>query len=465
MTHAALAELLTPYNQQHVLDYWDEIDDASRQRLADQIRAIDLTELQRLLTGKDEKPDFAAMAERATPPPSVGVDGEGIDWSVEQATQRGQQALAAGEIGAVLVAGGQGSRLGFDHPKGMFPVGPVSGRTLFQTFADQLLALQQHYGVEIPLYLMTSPATDAETREYFAQHDFLGLNPDSVKIFCQGTMPAVSSDSGKLLMETKSSLALSPDGHGGTVTALQRSGALADAKARNVRQLFYFQVDNPLVSICDPTVIGHHLMAESELTTLVVRKRYPTERVGNVVAVDGNVQIIEYSDLPDDAAARTDETGQLKLWAGNIAVHVMSLDFLTRAATSDQALPFHRASKKVPCLDSSGVCIDPSEPNGVKFEKFIFDLLPSARGAFVVEATPAESFAPVKNADGAETDTPELARAAISDLHRNWIESAGAVVDSGVRVEINPRFALNAEALRTKIAKNTRFSDDQYFNR
>ncbi len=345
----------------------------------------------------------------------------------------------------------------------MFPVGPLSGRTLFQFFADRLIALNKRYNVRIPLYLMTSPATHEDTVQYWSSHDYLGLDPQDAFIFCQGTMPAVDAESGKLILESKSSLALSPDGHGGTVAAFKKAGLLEDAHRRGVDLLSYVQVDNPLVSLCDADLIGHHLMSGSEMTTQVVRKRFATEKVGNVVLVDGRVQIIEYSDLPESDAKRLNEAGELALWAGNIAVHVLDLPFVERAANWSDALPFHRAHKAVPFINADGEMVKPTKPNATKFERFIFDLLPHAENAFVVEALPSEAFAPVKNADGAPTDTPELAKQAIVDLHRGWLEAAGAVVASGVKVEINPRFALDPSEVSKKIASGTKIERDQYF--
>ena len=459
-----LTEQLSARGQQHVLRYWDELSDADRNNLSSQIEALDLGMLETLLGGADVKKDYGALAAAADSPPAVHADGSGASWTLEQARSRGEEALRAGEIGAVIVAGGQGTRLGFDHPKGMFEVGPVSGRTLFQFFADRLIATSERYGVRVPLYLMTSDATDSETKRYFETNDYLGLDRSDVRIFKQGTMPAVDAKSGKLLLSGPASLALSPDGHGGTVTALEKSGCLADANSRGVRHLAYIQVDNPLADLCDPTLIGHHLLAESEMTTQVVRKRDPLERVGNVVQAEGRIEIIEYSDLPDEAAQARSEDGELKLWAGNIAVHLIEVAFLQRASQSQASLPFHRAIKKVSYLSDAGRLVDPDEPNATKFERFIFDLLPAARNAYVVEALASQSFAPVKNAEGAASDTPSLARAAISDLHRGWIESAGAVVEEGVQVEINPRFALDYRQLAEKISAKLRIESDRYFD-
>jgi UDP-N-acetylglucosamine/UDP-N-acetylgalactosamine diphosphorylase len=449
---AALQRRLSTYGQDQTLRFWEQLDTGQRLALAQQLDRIDLKQLDHLVRGEDKAVDFAALASRAQSPPSVRADGSGAAWQAEEATERGAEALRNGRVAVLIVAGGQGTRLGFDQPKGMYPIGPVSQRTLFQIFADNLIALQRRYGHRIPLFLMTSPATHDETVKYWKENNYLGLEEDQVNVFCQGTMPAVDAATGKLLLAAKDSLALSPDGHGGTVAALAGSGALEKMRGGGIEHLFYAQVDNPLVRLCDPSLLGHHLMAGSEMTTQVIRKRYPMERVGNVVLVDGRVQIIEYSDLPAEAAEQTDDKGQLKLWAGNIAVHVFEVDFLIRSADDPDRLPFHRANKKVPFVDASGVAQSPEQPNAIKFERFIFDLLPSAENAFVVEADAAEAFAPVKNADGAETDTPAAAKQQISDLHRGWLEAAGVKVAEKVMVEINPRLALDAEEVAAAVA-------------
>lgn len=458
----SLESQLAPYGQQHVLRFWDRLDESGRARLAAQVSELDLDQLQELIAEEDVKTDFAAIAAAAGSPPAVRADGSGAAWSVEEARRRGEAALASGEVAAVLVAGGQGTRLGFDRPKGMFPIGPISGRALFEIFAARLRGVARRFGRPVPLYLMTSDATDAETREYFETHDNLGLGREGVRIFRQGTMPAVDAATGKLLLAEPDSLALSPDGHGGTLRALQRSGSLEEMRDRGVKQVFYFQVDNPLVMLCDPALIGHHLMAGSEMTTQVVRKRSPTERVGNVVLVDGRVQIIEYSDLPDEAARATNADGSLRLWAGNIAVHVIERSFLERMGGSDRALPFHRALKKVPFVDESGELVEPEEPNATKFERFIFDLLPAAENGFVVEAEAEAAFAPVKNADGAASDTPQAAKEAILSLHRRWLDRAGVSVGEGARVEIDPEFARSPEDLRENLPTNSRIDSDRF---
>lgn len=460
--------------QTHLLAFWDELDDAGRRELSRQIRGVDMENalgLWREMAGHEHDGDASLWAERAArakPPPAFRLDGQGAKFTADEARRRGEQALRAGEIGVILVAGGQGSRLGFDHPKGLYPLGPVSQRPIFQILFDLLLAVGQRHATRIPLFVMTSPATHDETVDYLERVERFGVAAEDLHVFCQGVMPAVAAESGKLLLSAKGSLFLGPDGHGGLLAALSSSGCLAEARSRGIRHLYYCQVDNPLVQMCDPTLIGYHLLSESEMTTQVVAKTEPTERVGNVVSLDDRVSIIEYSDLPAPIAAQTNPDGSLRLWAGNIAVHVFDAQFLARIADRETALPFHRAIKKTPFVDDTGRLVEPSEPNAIKFERFIFDLLPHARNAIVVEAQRDDAFAPVKNADRIDddkpnVDSPSTARAAMIAQHARWLHAAGAEIAPDVAVEINPRFAGDAAELAQKIKPGLRITTDTYF--
>ncbi len=325
----------------------------------------------------------------------------------------------------------------------MFPIGPVSGATLFRILFEKVLAIGRRHGVQPPLFVMTSDATHAETVEYIEVNQYFGLNPNDVHLFQQGHMPAVEIQTGRVLLESKSRLALSPDGHGGKLAALKKSGGLAKLQERRVRHVFYCQVDNPLVSMCDAEFLGYHLLSRSQVSTQVVAKQDPLERVGNVVMVDGRMTIIEYSDLPNTVAEKRNPDGSLRLWAGNTAIHIFDVAFLNQMADNAESLPFHLARKKVPYIDEQGRSIEPTEPNAIKFEKFIFDLLPAAERAFVMEVDPRVSFAPVKNAPGEKTDTPESVQRQMIELHTRWLRSAGARVEPGVAVEISPLFALD----------------------
>jgi UDP-N-acetylglucosamine/UDP-N-acetylgalactosamine diphosphorylase len=421
-------------------------------QLVGQIAAIDFPQIAELFRGGAKSQDWAALSRQAEPPTAMRLAdrASGGRFSAADARKRGIEALAGGKIGVLLVAGGQGSRLGFDHPKGLFPIGPVSGASLLQIHFEKAVALSRRHGVHVPVYMMTSPVTHEEQASFLKEHKAFGLSAGDKFLFCQGTMPAVDAETGKLLLAAKDELFLSPDGHGGTVAALAASGAIDDMRLRGIEHLFYLQVDNPLAPIGDAEFIGYHLLANSDLTSMAVAKQTPQDRVGNFAMIDGRMQVIEYSDLPDDVAEKRGPDGGLMFWAGSIAVHLFSVAFLERALALKDALPFHVAHKKVPYLDEAGDLVEPQEPNALKFERFIFDLLPHAANPLVVEYAEAEVFAPLKNAPGAERDTPEYVQRFMVAQHRHWLEAAGTHVAVNVPVEISPLWALDAEGVAAK---------------
>jgi UDP-N-acetylglucosamine/UDP-N-acetylgalactosamine diphosphorylase len=447
---------LEPHDQTHLLAHWESLAPHEQQHLADQIREIDFPLVSRLHKGGGSAADWAELVNRAEPPPAYRLSGEGRTCSLEEVRKRGEAALAAGKVGAILVAGGQGTRLGFDHPKGMFPIGPLSGASLFQIMFEKVMALSRRHSVCIPLYLMTSPATHEETVEHLRERNNFGMPAEDVHIFCQGMMPAVDMHSGQLLLEDKGKIFKSPDGHGGTLAALAKSGGLADAKRRGIEQFYYCQIDNALVSMCDSEFLGYHLLAGAEVSTQVVAKRGLRDKVGNVVVVDGQIQVIEYSELnpfPDEIVGRKMPDGKPVFWAGNIAVHIFDRAFLERMSGEAEGLPFHVANKPVPHMDSSGNFVEPEKPNAIKFERFIFDLLPAAEHGIVVEVDEAKTFAPLKNASTEKTDTKETVQAARMAVERDWLRSAGIEIADDVPIEISPLFALDAEDVKKQAAR------------
>jgi len=458
-----LEQILDPVGQRHLIQFWDQLTAGQRERLALQIRSLDWSFMDSLDQVSDQATDWGELAERAESPPAITRSDYADPTFYQQAYQAGSQALSSGKVGLILVAGGQGTRLGFDLPKGMFPIGPLSGRTLFQMLLDLLKARMAQFGHAIPLFVMTSPATHAATLDYFQQQDMFGVPEDDLRLFKQGTMPAVDADK-KLILAAKDRIFLSPDGHGGMLAALRRGQLLEEMESRGIEYLFYAQVDNPLVQLCDPALIGCHILRQSEMTTQVVRKQDPLQRVGNVVKIGDRLQIIEYSDLPERQARIRNQSGELKLWAGSIAVHIFNTQFLIRCAAQQHSLPLHRALKKVPFIDPQGKRIDPQQPNAIKFEKFIFDLLPLAHHALVCEVDPADGFAAVKNSPPAKSETPKHVQQAMIDLHKRWLKSAAVEVAEGVKVEINPRFALSIEQLKEKLPPGSVIVEDTYFD-
>ncbi len=452
-TREELSRQLAKFGQAHLLGFWDELDVEARRRLASQVGSVDFEQIAMLCRQGAGTCDWATTARRASPPPAMRLADRksgGGQFTASDARKRANEAVSAGKIGVLLLAGGQGSRLGFEHPKGLFPIGPVSGAPLLQIHFQKALAAARRYGASVPIYMMTSPVTHDEQSEFLQAHQRFGLPKDDVLLFCQGTMPAVDATNGKLLLAAKDSLFLSPDGHGGTVAALAASGAIEHMQRRGIEHLFYLQVDNPLAPICDAEFIGYHLLAQSDLTSMAIAKQTPRDRLGVFAVIDGQMQVIEYSDLPDEVAEKRDASGSLKFWAGSIAVHMFNVAFLERALALKDALPFHIAHKKVPYVDESGRLVEPREPNALKFERFIFDLLPHAKNPLVVEFAEADVFAPLKNAPGADRDTPEHVQRFMIAQHRKWLEAAGTRVADRVAVEIDPLWALDAEGVAAR---------------
>lgn len=446
--------------QGHLLRALDRLDAAGRARLHGEVDALDLDLVSHLVEtyvrGSAAAEDFSGLE----PPDVIALPRTPADDARDAAARAvGERRLRAGKVAVVLLAGGQGTRLGFDGPKGDFPVGPVTERTLFQVHAAKVAAIRARYGCALPFSVMTSPATDDATREIFEREKYFGLPPDSVRFFVQGTLPAVDRGTGKILLDSEDHLALSPDGHGGLLRALRKEGVLDELTAAGISTLITFQVDNPLLRLADPVYVGHHSQSGSEMSSLVVRKSGPAERMGVLAKRDGATQLVEYSDLPDELAELRDSGGDLVFWAGNIAVHCLEVSFIDRLTSGGLELPYHQAVKKVPYLDEAGARVDPDEPNAVKFEAFIFDALPMAERTMTLEVAREEQFSPIKNAEG--DDSPATCRRDLTRLAARWLERAGTAVPRGADgepafpIEIDPRRALDAGDLKDAPASVT----------
>jgi UDP-N-acetylglucosamine/UDP-N-acetylgalactosamine diphosphorylase len=445
-----LVQKLRAHGQDHVIAAWGRLDDSQRRALLAQLQQIDLKELEQLYARREQK-DVLPSRERIAPMPQVELStAERQDYR-----ERGVAAFRAGEVAYLLVAGGQGTRLGFDSPKGTFPIGPVSNKPLFQIHAEKVLALRRRFGVPTPLMIMTSPATDEPTRRFFAEHQNFGLHADEVWYFCQGTMPALDLATGRLLFDAPGRLSLSPNGHGGTLTGLKDSGLLDRLEDFGIKTISYFQVDNPLIKLVDFLFVGRHLGEGAEVSSKVLPKTGPKEKVGNFVLVDGRCSMIEYSDLPEEWAVQTDDRGRLEFWAGNPAIHLFDVAFLRHLTRDADSLPWHVARKKVPHVSDSGELVSPTKENALKFERFIFDVLPQAEQWTILPTAREEEFAPVKNAEG--VDSPASCRRLMCNLAAAWLKEAGVEIptdaegNAQIPVEICPLFALEPEELREKV--------------
>ncbi len=442
-----LDKQLTAAGQRHLLRFWSRLDQAGRERLAGEIMAIDWDQVSHMRQRIGEN-DPDTGTEDVTPAPVAQIDAD----EAQRSHDEGLAALRDGKVAVLLVAGGQGSRLGFDGPKGAFPVGPVSGASLFEIHARKVLAWKKKCDACIPFLVMTSRANDAETRAFFERNKYFGLAPERVWFFRQGMLPAMLPD-GSLALEAPDRLSLAPDGHGGVLTALKNAGFFGKLAAYGVETVFYFQVDNPMVRVADPVFIGYHRRQQAQMSLKVCRKRSPDEGLGVVAFRDGRMHVIEYTELSETQKRDRGPDGRLRFGYGSVAIHVFSLDFLARQAERD--LPLHQAYKKIPFCNDAGRTEIPPEPNGFKFERFIFDVLPLADKAALVPFAREQEFAPVKNATG--EDSPASVRIAMINRCARMLEDAGAVVPRGdggdprYAIEIDPVYATDASEIRRKL--------------
>ena len=455
-TFENIKKLLKKHNQSHLLAFWGQLNVAERRNLLTQIQQLDFAKID----------DWVANFVKTTVPTEISADlrparsysPAGAD--VEQkrkygkAVELGKELIRKSKVAALVVAGGQATRLGFDGPKGDFPISPVKNKTLFRVFAESIAAVSEKNQTACPWYIMTSPLNYAETIEIFRSNNYYGLRESDVFIFQQGTLPNFSFD-GKILLADKANIACSPDGHGGSLKALCKSGAIDDMKKRGVEFISYWQVDNPLVNIFDPLFIGLHALDKAEMSSKALIKAGPKEKVGNFCLVDGKVTVIEYSDFPDKLAEKKNPDGSLVFHLGSIAIHIISASFVEKLNAECISLPLHRAVKKIPCIDKQGRYVESAEPNGVKLETFIFDAIPMASKSVILETKRSEEFAPVKNKTG--VDSVGKAKQMMVDRAAGWLESAGVTIprkpDGSVdcTIEIAPSFALEKDDIKAKL--------------
>ncbi len=452
----SLRPRLAAIGQDHVLTFADSLDPGKLDHLLGQLAALDLDAIPELVaayvTTKPE-PHLPADIQPAPYYPSDPA-AEFRPWDADHFRTVGEGLLRAGKVGCFTVAGGQGTRLGFDGPKGCYPAGAVTGRSLFQFFAEAIAKTGQKYGKTPPWYIMTSPLNHDATVAYLAEHNHFGLDPEAVMLFPQGVMPSFDMQTGKMLLAEPHALATNPDGHGGSLRALKVSGALADMQARGIEHLSYFQVDNPIVRVADPVFLGLHAAApdsSGEMSSKMLAKVAPEEKLGMFCVADGTLQIIEYSDLPMERQRERLADGRLRFLAGSPAIHLLSVAFLDKLNSDPKfALPYHRAEKKVACVDpETGKRLVPDAPNAVKLERFVFDAMPLAARSIVYEARREDEFAPIKNAEG--TDSPQTSRDIQTRRAARWLEAGGVSVprttdgEPDCTIELSPRTAVGPE--------------------
>lgn len=463
----SIKENLTKYGQEHLLQYWDELNEKERQLLIGDIEQLNLDEVNEFFKCATSSLEngSAKLDDKMEPVPDDNFlsvnreDRQQLDFY----NREGLEKIANGTVGVLLMAGGQGTRLGFAHPKGMYNVGLPSNKSLFRIQAERILKLQ-HLASEshnkngrIMWYIMTSEHTMEPTKKYFEKNNYFGLQVDNILMFEQGSLPCYDFD-GKILLDEKYRIAKAPDGNGGLYRALRDCGILDDMERRGVLYLHAHSVDNILIKVADPIFIGYCVTQKADCAAKVVEKSHPNEAVGVVCQVDGKYQVVEYSEITQKTAELKKPDGRLVFSAGNICNHFFTSEFLRKiGCTFEKKLKLHVAKKKIPFIDSSGNRCCPNVPNGIKIEKFVFDVFEFAEHFVTVEVNRDEEFSALKNMDSAGKDCASTARADIYRLHKKYLQAAGGIVE-GLECEISPLLSYAGEGLQKLVHGKTLLS-------
>jgi len=465
---SSVDEALTRFEQRQVLKYVHTLDDEQQKSLAEQLKNIDFE----VVTAAYQS--VMALEQKAAEQDSVEITLQPIrkiakaaDATPEERQawwDTGLNAIAKGKVGAIILSGGQGTRLGYDGPKGTYDISLPSKKSLFQLFSERVIRLKQlaRQKLEIdtpedvspqsalPLYIMTSPLNDQTIRDFFSSNNYFGLPEAEVIFFCQGTLPCLTLE-GKIIMESSGVIAQAPAGNGDIYPALRDSGALADMEMRQLEYLHVFSVDNAICKVADPIFIGYCIQQEADCGNKVVWKSNVQEKVGVCVEKNGKPAIVEYSEMPSELNNMVDDSGRPVYGGGNICNHFFTLSFIKNTVLPNQSSFYHMAKKKIPFADENGQTVTPTETNGMKLEAFIFDVFPMSSKFVLLEVDRAEEFTPVKNAPGAASDTPESAREKILAQGGKWLSQAGARFpnnDSSLNLcEVSPLQSYSGEEL------------------
>lgn len=404
MNYNEAMEKLKKYGQEHVLKYYAELPDEQRNTLIEQIDRTDFTVIgQAAETGK-----------RGTIAPIKAMTIPEIDMGRERFERIGMEAVKAGKLGAVLLAGGMGTRLGSDAPKGMYDIGISKPVYIFQRLIENLMKVVEKAGNYIQLFVMTSEKNHDATVGFFKEHDYFGYDKDYIAFFKQDMAPAADFD-GKVYMEAKDSIATSPNGNGGWFLSMKKSGLLELVEKRGIEWLNVFAVDNVLQSIADTVFAGAVLEGGYSVGSKVIRKVNPQEKVGVMCTEDGRPSIVEYIELTEDMLTQRDENGEYAYNFGVILNYLFKVDKLVNLL--ERKLPYHKSAKKIPYINEAGELVKPEKPNGYKYEQFILDMIQMLDSCLPFEVVREKEFAPIKNKTG--VDSVESAREL---LRKNGIE-------------------------------------------
>lgn len=439
--------------QGQVFAFADDLNQSEKTRLFHQLSDFDPSRINELAEIALNPPKSHQERPSLEPLPDVALasilDSDPKD--IQRWFDEGLKSVSENKVAVVLMAGGQGTRLGSSAPKGCFDIGLPSHKSLFQIQAERITKLQllaqkvSGKPAVIPWYVMTSGPTRDPTEEFFQKHNYFGLDKKNIFIFEQGVLPCISNE-GKIMMQSKAKAAVAPDGNGGIYQALLTSGAREDMRARGIQHIHAYCVDNCLVRVADPVFIGFAASLDVDIATKVVRKRNATESVGLILQKNGKPGVVEYSEIDKETAEAKDpkQPDVLKFRAANIVNHYYSFRFLESIETWAHKLPHHVARKKIPCIDAqSGDVVKPEKPNGIKLEQFVFDVFPlTALEKFAsIEVRREDEFSPLKNAQGTGEDDADTSKRDVMNQGQRWIEKAGGVVvteDEGTGVEVSP---------------------------
>lgn len=390
---------LEKYGQEHVLKYYDELSEAQKEALLEQIAATDMSIL-------DSCRHREELAKKGVISPLAAMQLSEIKEKEEEFTKVGLDAIRAGKVGAVLLAGGMGTRLGSDNPKGMYNVGLTRELYIFECLINNLLEVVRQADTWIHLFVMTSDKNNDATISFLKEHKFFGYQEAYVHFFEQ-EMAAATDYSGKIYLEEKGKLSTSPNGNGGWFISMKNAGLLDFVEKQGIEWMNVFAVDNVLQRIADPCFVGATIEKNCTVGAKVVRKNAPDEKVGVMCLEDGRPSIVEYYELTEDLMNARDENGDPAYNFGVILNYLFYVPELIRI--SDRQLPLHIVEKKIPYLNEAGELVKPEAPNGYKFENLVLDMIHQMSSCLPFEVVREKEFAPIKNKTG--VDSVESARA------------------------------------------------------
>ena len=391
-TKADAEKILNEKSQLHVLKDFDNLSEEKKTEFLKQIENINWADIS--MIGKET----AIPRGKFTVPAAVSI--EEIEASKDKFLKAGIESIKKGEVAAVLLAGGMGTRLGFDLPKGCFNVGTSHELYIFECLINNLMDVVKQCDTYIPLYIMTSEKNDGATQDFFKKHNYFGYNKDYVKFFIQDMACAVDYK-GKLLLEEKGRLATSPNGNGGWFTSMVKAGLDKDLHKRNVKWINIFAVDNVCQRIADPVFVGATILGNYECGSKVVRKVEPNEKMGLLCLEDGMPSIVEYYEMSKEMSEARAEDGSLLYKYGVILNYLFSLEKLEEIVNNK--LTVHVVEKKIPYINEKGEAISPTEPNGYKFELLVLDMIHMMKNNLAFEVVREREFAPIKNLHGVDS--------------------------------------------------------------